>query len=166
MGIFGWSYPPGCNSVPGDEVGGIILDENKTLKGYGKRGHGLCGKDADLNAGGQIIVHEAVWTEDGIVRCEIEGYATLSPSEEWTEEQKDSAQETVMGSGQPGEWDGGSWVCTYKTTLKYESQHENEDDVLAELHQKIWADPGLQSFRTEMIGCSEMFNQIDKEPHP
>lgn len=25
MGIFGWSYPPGCNSVPGDEIGAVDI---------------------------------------------------------------------------------------------------------------------------------------------
>ncbi len=163
MGIFGWSYPPGCDSVPGDEDAGVILDDRRTLKGYGKPGHGLCGKDADLSEEGQIVVESAVWTDDSLVTCDIECYATLCPGEEWTEKQRDAAQETVWGSGQSGEWDGDAWVMTYHCRIRYESEFENEDDVIAELCKKIFGDAGVQAFRREMKGCNDMFNAIDKE---
>jgi len=163
MGIFGWDYPAGCSSVPADEQGGVCLDEDRTLKGYGKRGHGLCGKDADLSEEGQVVVENATWTEDGIVKCDVECYAALCPDEGWSSEQKDSAQETVIGSGQNGEWDGDYWVMTYSTQIRYESELEDEDAVIAELYDKIFEDPGVKSFRQEMKGCNDVFTEIGKE---
>jgi hypothetical protein len=160
--IFGWSYPPGCHSVPGDESQAVQLHDDRTLKGYGKRGHGLHGKDADLNPGGQIVVDEAWWIDDGIVRADVTCYASLVPGEDWTEEQLDSAYETVAGSDQAGEWDGDYWVCTYKTQIKYESNLEDEGAVIAELYDRITNDEGVKAFVTEMIGCSNTFDNIDK----
>lgn len=113
MGIFGWSYPPGAANDPlapynqTDEP--IGLAEDKTLKGCGRRGHGLNGKDADLSAGGQNVVESAFWFED---HMEINGYryAALVPSEDWNEDQKNLAQEIICDCGHAAEWDGDYWT--------------------------------------------------------
>ena len=34
MGIFGWSYPPGCNSLPDDEPSALELKAPNLPKGY------------------------------------------------------------------------------------------------------------------------------------
>src|SRR6187551_770909 len=60
----------------------IILHENQTLKGIGRRGHGLNGKDADLN-GGQIVVREAWWHPEAVTAV-VYAYAT-EPHEEYCE---------------------------------------------------------------------------------
>lgn len=164
MGIFGWSLPPGCGMLPGEEERAVQLDEDKCLKGYGKPSHGLCGKDADLDAGGQIVVTEAFWIEDDTVTAKVGCYATLAPGEEWTEEQNDSAQETILGSGYPGEWTGDDWILTYDTSFKYTTKRKTEEGVIAELYRKIMADKGIKGFREEMAGCSAVFNEIDDQP--
>lgn len=76
MGIFGWSYPPGCNSVPGDEpdppcevCGGLDL----TMKAVERPGHmhciceecPVCGevgnmKCYDANGHGMVMMDEQI----------------------------------------------------------------------------------------------------------
>lgn len=113
--MFGWSYPAGAANDPmvpynqTDEP--IDLTENKTLKGCGRRGHGLNGKDADLDYGGQNVVNSARWFAEDHIEIEGRRYAAIVPREDWIEEQLDSAQELVMGCDRAGsEWDGDYWV--------------------------------------------------------
>jgi len=47
MSTFGWDYPPGCTSVPGDETGAIDISTEASL---------ACGFEV-----------AAFWTEDGDV---------------------------------------------------------------------------------------------------
>jgi hypothetical protein len=143
----------------------IDLAEDGTLKGYGRKQHGLNGKDADLSAGGQNKIKTAFWFEDHI---EISGhrYASIVPSENWTEEQKDSAQEMVCGCGYPGEWDGDYWIvgedyrlnvpCEWKDYL---SDKKNIDRALRFAYKAIMKDS--RPFEREMAGLSAAFNEME-----
>lgn len=151
MGLFGWSLPPGCGTLPGEEPEQPIqLHEDKTLIGYGRRGHGLNGKDADLDPYGQLVVKEAWWHADGTLEIHARGYASLVPAEidslcealkkfEGKDLDPDSDEasdahasymdychEVVCGDGYEGEWDGDYWVLGHDIHLKLDLQWDDE----------------------------------------
>ena len=93
MGIFGWSYPPGCNSVPGDEergcevCWGIDIDPSRSREGkracicpecpecgsigdpncykpVAEGGHGLVLSDEQKNQKAAEEVHQKKMDED------------------------------------------------------------------------------------------------------
>jgi hypothetical protein len=131
MSMFGWSLPPGVSTLPGEEPEEPIdLCEDKTLKGYGRRGHGLNGKNADLDAGGQNVVLSAWWFVEGQIEISGQRYAVISPCEEATEEQMGIATEIVCCTSYNGEWDGDYWVMTEDYSLLI--QHEWDDDLTVE----------------------------------
>src|SRR5262252_58357 len=127
--IFGWSYPPGAANDPyapynqTDEP--IDLRDEKTLKGgYGRRQHGLNGKDADLD-GGQIVIESAWWFEDHV---HVEGhcYGVVCAPDTQAEEHPEHAetlQQMALAivcdhTRYSGEWDGDYWVFSDHFSLR------------------------------------------------
>ncbi len=99
--------------TPYDAPEAIDLTDDKTLKDYGRRQHGLNGKDADLDKDGQTVITEAWWFPDS-VRCTFFRYFTV---------------------GDEGE------IVEPSVTLNYPVTYEDGDEavLLAELHGKIAA---------------------------
>lgn len=52
MGIFGWDYPPGCSSVPGDEPGAVSLDDWVPAR--------TPGQAVWWTAGGDVVIDDVV----------------------------------------------------------------------------------------------------------
>lgn len=111
----------------------VQLHEGGTIKGYGKRQHGLNGKDADLDYAGQNWVDEAWWFSD---RIEISGYrySTICPPEDDEYGNPimlpDVQAEIVCGSGYPGEWTGDEWCMRddYNLTVPFDWQDNLGDE--------------------------------------
>jgi hypothetical protein len=174
MSKFGWSLPPGCGTLPGEEEQAIDLAEDQTLKGYGRRGHGLCGKDADLDEGGQVIVNEAWWFECGTIKVSGYAYASICPedSDEFGNEYEydeymNVMQEVVSGCGYPGEWSDDYWVLRLDYELKCDfewddtkSDEENTEAATRRAYDLITEDKEIEDFQTEMEYCS---NAMSKE---
>ena len=87
----------------------IDLQDGRALKGYGRAQHGLNGKDADLDYGGQNYIKSALWFEDGTIHIEGRRYASIVPCDGASDEQIDVATAIVCDSCAPGEWDGDYW---------------------------------------------------------
>lgn len=58
MGMFGWSYPPGCNSVPGDEPIGPCLCCGKDAEQEPEKGGCICPECPTCNAVGDPICYK------------------------------------------------------------------------------------------------------------
>jgi hypothetical protein len=133
--IFGWSYPPGCSSAPYDEESAFDLADGDTIKGYGRVQHGLNGKDADLDYGGQNRVSEAWWMEGGTISISGHRYASICPGEHWDDQLMDAATELVIDCGYPGEWDGDYWVIgedySLSLTLDWDDEKTEEENLKA-----------------------------------
>ena len=88
------------------------------MRAYGRIGHGLCGKDADLDYGGQIRVVFFGVSDDYLI-AEFEPYATICSNDEWDKETLEFAAEIIWNSDIPVEWDGDDWgAYDAKTTIK------------------------------------------------
>jgi hypothetical protein len=178
MGIFGWSLPPGCGTLPGEEdEQPIDLREGKTLKGYGRRDHGLNGKDADLDYGGQLVVKQAWWFEDGKITIDASGYAAIVPREypedgetqEHFDRYMDMATEVVCGGpGYSGEWDGDYWVFSnpFSLTLQLDwddslTDEENIDAALALAYDAL--EKANAEFEREMTQLAKDINALSPD---
>ncbi len=97
----------------------------------------MMGKDADLDAEGQVVIVSAWWIENEVIECEFYCYATVCPDEEWTEDQEQIALELVIDTPPLGEWTGDEWEFkTPHITIRFD--HEWEDvDVKIPLTQEI-----------------------------
>jgi len=169
MADFGWSYPPGCSGTPYDEEHPIDL--RPELEAMGKRGHGLCGKDADLDYGGQIKVLEAWWFESGSIEASLSVYASIVPNEQGDNETDEDyeaytnvCQECVCGVGYSGYWDGDYWVMSLEEPYTLEIQHDWDDDktdeenvssAVSEIYEAIFKDPAIVQFQAEMTYLSK-----------
>lgn len=172
MSIFGWSYPPGAAGDPfapynqTDEP--LDLREGKTLKGYGRTDHGLNGKDADLDEGGQNVVREAYWFDSDTIHIVGSRYASICGSEDWTEAQWEIATEIVCDAPEPGEWDGDYWVLTQDYELHVtcpwsddETEEENIKRACAAAHDAICEDS--KAFEESMSALSKAMNSIGED---
>ena len=140
MGIFGWSLPPGCGTLPGEEPDDWGQDMAALLQAAKEFDTGrwdwepihlcLTGKDADLEPWGQQGIEFVSCDEDN-VHIVVHGYKThvgtdvslnLPPEIENDDEKYDAAleayldaaQAVICGNGWPGEWDGDSWYMTFR----------------------------------------------------
>lgn len=123
-----------------DEERAIDLHEGKTLKGYGRRQHGLNGKDADLDVSGQNVVKSALWFDDGTILIEGYRYALICPDADWTEA---LAMEIIVGSGYPGEWIDDCWELTDRYSLKL--NHDWNDALTEEQNITLATDAAFKA---------------------
>ena len=95
----------------------IDLTDGVTLKGWGRRGHGLNGKDADLYDEGQVIIKEAWWFPES-VSCTFVRWYTVNEDYDYTDP---------------------------PVTITYPATWENGDEeaVITELVSKIEAETGI-----------------------
>lgn len=170
MGIFGWSYPPGAANDPNAPYNqtDVPLDlcDHNTIKGHGRRGHGLNGKDADLDVGGQIRVNEAWWFDSDEIQISGRRYASIVPGEEWTEAQRDIAQELVCDCAYPGEWDGDYWVLGENFTLTVPCAWNDEESDEANIARACQAavtaiEADSAQFEAAMTQLNEDFTNIN-----
>lgn len=166
-GIFGWSYPPGCSGPPDNDAPPIDLTDDRTLKGYGRRQHGLNGKDADLDPAGQNIVKEAYWFEDGTIRISGHRYASLVPDSEATDGELDIYTELVCGCDYPGEWGGDYWVLgeDYALTVTHPWNDDLADEaniVAATVVAFNAIDIDSQAFERAMSELNEAFETVQE----
>jgi hypothetical protein len=184
MSVFGWSLPPGGGSLPGAEEQPIDLRDGDTLKGYGGRRHGLCGKDADLDEGGQVIGKEAWWHEDGTIEIRCRYYATIVPTEEYEfqadEEAEalrpveqaaydgymDSCSEFVAGAGYSGEWTGNDWSLGGDLHIREnfdwdddKSEGQNVEAATDKAYDLIMDHADVKAFQQEMAQCSQAMDK-------
>lgn len=142
MGSFGWSLPPGCGTLPGEEPedwGQDIEALLKELKGWDTGRWSwdeidicLTGKDADLEPWG-MQGFKVVSADDDGVTLACHGFKTvcgndvcLNYPDGMSEEEQDKfrelyldqAQEIVCGCGAAGEWDGDDWCLSVEETIK------------------------------------------------
>jgi hypothetical protein len=177
MGIFGTDYPPGCNSVPGDDP--QSFDITAVLEGLGKRGHGLCGKDADLDNGGQIKVLNAWVNDDDHAGAVLSIYANIcepsqndDESEEAYEERRDAADQLVASwDAYSGEWTGSDYwafslarpsfeiMCSYSWDND-KTDEENQEEAAGTLYKAIFTDGKINAFRQSMTELNKAMNTI------
>lgn len=119
---------------------------NKTIKGYGKVGHGMNGKDADLDDGGQCVVDEIfiidpVKSNTMFIEMHIERYASICTpchdDEEKEIEMQEVAEMIIMDHCEyEGEWTGSDyWSYKTKEIIRVPltvDEYENPDlDILS-----------------------------------
>lgn len=98
------------------------IDLTDNLKNLGRRQHGLCGKDADLDYGGQIKVESAYYYETNThcyIEAKVRPYASICHGEEYDFDSEEDFEvyidlmtEIVCMSGWPGDYDGDYWVIS------------------------------------------------------
>lgn len=172
MGIFGWSYPPGAANdpnAPWNQTGDDPIDLTEvwgTLKGYGRKGYGLNGKDADLDTCGQNVVESAYWTEDDVIEITGRRYATIGIDPDWTDEQVDVAHEIVCGSGVPiTDGDSEGWTASEQYTLTVpcawtddETDEQNIDRACRVAYDAIEADS--EAFEKAVADLHEALKEV------
>ena len=156
--IFGWSYPAGAANDPSapynQDEQPVMLNEGKTLPGYGSADEGLNGKDGDLHETGQCAIEEAWWFGESI-RCVLTCYATICPPEDETKD----AQPYVSDLPFSGEWTGDDWsITTGEIVIEFPTEAETEEQAQEELLAAINTDPTVQNFEVEIGGLNRMLD--------
>lgn len=163
----------------GDES---VIDLTEKLERMGRVQHGLCGKDADLDYGGQIVVTSCYWFEDDIVSAVVVPYATIcEPMQREDESDTDydirrsEYAETVLNwSNYPGEWTGDDWIFHMKTqrsthpfgthgfevTVKHEwdddlTDDENENAATEAIYNSIFKNQDIKDFQQSMMELAQ-----------
>ena len=152
-----------------DEEEGIDITVN--LESLGRRGHGLCGKNTDLDPGGQILVCGAVVLPDRnipIISIKVRVYANICCPEE--PELSDIAESCVMDQTQyNGEWTGSDyWTFSLQDQEPYVIEAnlssvdvpDDADDIdknkIAQVaYNAIFSDDEIKSFRKAMTNLSK-----------
>jgi len=163
-----------------------IVDFTKKLKSLGRRGHGLCGKDADLDYGGQIKVNSAILMLDNdppIATLKLNIYANIcSPN---NDDKAEIAQELILDENRYyGEWTGSDYWCfslgqTFAQALNHndndyylyiempfinlEDEPEDVDkNKCAEFAYKaIFTDPTIKDFQASMADLAKVIDNIE-----
>ena len=158
------------------------IDLTDLLKRMGKVGHGLCGKDADLDYGGQIVVESCYWFEDDMIKAVVTPYATICEPAQGDDEsdtdydiRRSEYSETVMNwSDYPGEWTGDEWVFHMKTqrsthpfgthgfeVVKYYeweddlTNDENEQAATEAIYRAIFSNQQIKDFQQSMMKLAQ-----------
>lgn len=109
----------------------IALHEDGTLKGYGRRQHGLNGKDGDLDETGQNQVETAWWFADGHIEIKGTRYADVCPplccQNNRNDECWDVAQEMVADLPYEGEWSDDYWYLGEKYNLEVQCNWNDDE---------------------------------------
>lgn len=170
------SYDQWKTASPWDDEE-IIIDFTKELEELGKFGHGLAGKDADLDYGGQVKVVSAYVEFDKappIANVKIMAYANICQPND--EEKAEIAEFYVLDeTGWEGEWTGSDyWTFTLESPY-YEIEFDCpwidpvEDDpdrvdknrVAHEAYKAIFADQGVKDFRSAMADLAKTIDNIE-----
>ncbi len=188
MSKFGWSLPPGCGILPGEEPEdwGLDIDAlKKALEGWDtgrwewdKIDVCLTGKDADLEPWGQQGFRIVSADDNGVV-LEVHGYKTEAGNDVCLNEPKgmseadcdraldlylEQAQEIVWGIGSAGEWDGDSWGLTAQETVKVPwvlTRKLGKPSYKRTARACVKAaEKALEGWQREVVGGSNALNQL------
>ena len=168
MSIFGWSYPPGAANDPyapyNQTEEPIDLTDGYTIRGYGRSQHGLNGKDADLNYGGQNKVKSAWWFESGKIQVDGTRYASIVPNDEVGDDLLDIGAELVAGCGYAGEWDGDYWVVSedYSLTLQLDWNNDLTDERNIEAACQFTVDAISKDSHAFETAMAELAKDVEK----
>lgn len=122
----------------GNQEQPIQLHEDGTLKGYGRRQHGLNGKDADLDASGQNKVKSAYWFAHGTIQIVGTRYANVCPplccQNNRDDECWDVATEIICDCPIAGEWSDDYWSLsdgdyTLTVTCEWNDSETDEQNI-------------------------------------
>jgi hypothetical protein len=148
-----------------------IVEFTGELERTGRVGHGLCGKDADLDPGGQIKVKGTFLILDhkppyAVIRLSV--YANICRPED--EEQAEIADELVFDENSyPGEWTGSDYWCFslqeegYEMKVEYphidpietEPEDINKEELAMFANKAIFSDPKIKAFQDCMSNLSK-----------
>ncbi|MBI9082702.1 MAG: hypothetical protein JEZ11_03835 [Desulfobacterales bacterium] len=153
------------------------VDVAETLARFGRVGHGLCGKDADLDPGGQIKVVSACYFDAGETwraEARLQVYANICSPE--GEEEGEIAESIIMDENQyHGEWTGSDYWCfsmrsplissndVHVVSVNFPIDLDNEptpDAVAQLLSDAIWSDPEIKAFQASMADLSRAIDAI------
>lgn len=94
------------------------LRTEKSIVGYGRTQHGMNGKDADLDAGGQCAIRSVAIIETNtlFIELHIERYANICIPTDDDKNRQDALQENAQfiiedATAYPGEWTGSDYWC-------------------------------------------------------
>ena len=179
-------YP---NDPPYDEPSQTIADrlcDGRILIGYGKRGHGMNGKDADLDYGGQQLVESLVVLDpiDGDsmkVEINLNLYASIcepileTEDEKKQEEATEWAEALVCDEQQySGEWTGSDyWQFSTKVRTsvplsmdEYESVESGSaktlDAIAQRIHDECMNNEEVKAFEESMASLAKSVDEIHK----
>jgi hypothetical protein len=127
------------------------LLDNKTIKGYGKAGHGMNGKDADLDDVGQctvedIFIVDTVDSDTMFIELHINRYASIcSPTDDDEDKEEfmvDAAECIVMSATEyRGEWTGSDyWSFSTEETIRVPLEVEEYENPNLEVLSQRCAD--------------------------
>jgi len=157
--------------------GDFPLDLTNNLESKGRIGHGLCGKDADLDYGGQIRVISCYWHSEGDIIAELSVFATIcEPSQR--DNETDSNYESRLeeyadiiyfANEYGGNWTGDDWEFwlsddmspkpyIVKIGLDWDNSLSDKDNIsLAtdSIYAAIWEDPKIKAFQNNMMELSK-----------
>lgn len=168
MSKFGWSYPAGAANDPfapyNQTEQPLDLADNYTLKGHGRKGHGLNGKDADLDYGGQNKVNTAWWFEDGKIQVDGTRYVSIVPNSNASNEQLNIAESLVIDCGYGGEWDGDYWIISesysLNLSLDWNDELSDEQNVEAAIDLALTAiNKDSEAFESDM---TELAKEVER----
>jgi len=141
----------------------VQLHDDKTLISIGKRGHGLNGKNADLDSIGQNVVNEAWWFANGTIQVSGERYANICPPED--ESKQEDAQGIIWGTDYPGEWSDDYWTMSEKYSLtvpcEWNDAETDEQNTSRAVETTLVAiSKDSLAFETEMASLNRMMGEL------
>lgn len=149
-----------------------ILQEIET--NYGRKNHGLFGKDADLDPGGQLKVKEIrvldlVKRTNLVVRAEVYQYANICTPTDDNEKRQEALQEHAQFliedfTQYEGEWTGSDYWCfsrkaNIETECTVDELEENQVKKVAErLVKAIQSNAQVKEF---CLAVTDLYNDIN-----
>jgi hypothetical protein len=179
------NYDQWKTASPWDECEPIV-DFTEELKSLGKRGHGLCGKNADLDYGGQIKVVSAILelgNEPPVATIMLSVYANIcTPTDP---EKAEIATEIVCGETDCfGEWTGEDyWTFDLGKTIRKigrnnaayyylyvempfidpvetEPEDVNKETYAEFAYKAVFKDPSIQDFQASMADLAKTIDAL------
>lgn len=159
------------------------LHEESTIKGFGRRQHGLNGKDADLDNGGQCVVRGLYVYEDktGLrLGANLNLYANVCEPTDDDDSRKDKymkeiATEIVCDETRyDGEWTGSDYwsfhinieASCHITEAEYDDDGRSQkmlERIAERLVKAINANPEVPAFEKAMCDLNNAINELHKE---
>ena len=174
------NYDQWKTASPYDDVEDFVefVDE---LKALGRRGHGLCGKDADLDPGGQIrVISATLYLDRDIPEAivEVEVYANICCPVD--DERAEIAEAYVMDeTSYHGEWTGSDYWCfslddpfncgnIKALNIKFpdidplvDESEINKNYLAQKAYDAIFGDAEIRDFRLNMADLLKMIDEIN-----
>lgn len=143
-------------------------------KGWVRAGHGMNGKNADLDPGGQLTIEhievlDLVKRDNLVVRATIKQYANICAPTDDNDKREKALQQNAEFivcecTAYSGEWTGEDYWCFHRNgTVEIEctvdEMEENKAaDIAERLAKAIMANPEVKAFEERMI---ELYREVD-----